>query len=281
MTASAACRTHSAMSRSRSSPPTRIDASETMPPREITATSVVPAPATATELATGSWMGSPSPIAAAIGASSRCACAAPARRAAWRSARRSIAVAAAGTVSRIRGREKRPMPHRSSTPWRSLAATSKSVVAPACIGRKATTWRGVRPTSSIASWPRATTEPFLVSIATTVGSAKMSPPASVATRVIDVPTSIARVGAMATMVGATPNPVDWSLPFLRCSDASATTSRCVAPAVRGARRPPRSAPGCTPPSCPGRSTARPCRRPGRRAHGGSRPSSPRAPRPCS
>ena len=197
MTASAACRTHSAMSRSRSSPPTRREDSETMPPSEMTATSVVPAPATATELATGSWMGRPSPMAAAIGASSRCACAAPARRAAWRSARRSIAVAAAGTVRSTRGRENRPMPHRSSTPCSSRAATSKSVVAPAWIGRKATTWRGVRPTSSSASCPRETTEPLLVSIATTVGSAKMTPAVSVATRVIEVPTSIARVGATA------------------------------------------------------------------------------------
>ena len=79
-------------------------------------------------------MGRPSPMAAAIGASSRCACAAPG------STRR---LAQRATLDRRRrgrhreqdrGRENRPMPHRSSTPCSSRAATSKSVVAPACIG---------------------------------------------------------------------------------------------------------------------------------------------------
>ena len=41
----------------------------TMPPSEITATSVVPPPMSTIMLPAGSWIGSPAPIAAAIGSS--------------------------------------------------------------------------------------------------------------------------------------------------------------------------------------------------------------------
>jgi hypothetical protein len=54
---------------SSSSPPTRIVCEVTMPPREITATSVVPPPMSTTMLPVGSLTGSPAPIAAAIGSS--------------------------------------------------------------------------------------------------------------------------------------------------------------------------------------------------------------------
>src|ERR1022692_964469 len=52
-----------------SSPPMRIDCEVTIPPREITATSVVPPPMSTTMLPVGSLTGSPAPIAAAIGSS--------------------------------------------------------------------------------------------------------------------------------------------------------------------------------------------------------------------
>ena len=54
---------------SRSSPAVRIDRLVTMPPSEITATSVVPPPTSTTMLPVASWTGSPAPIAAAIGSS--------------------------------------------------------------------------------------------------------------------------------------------------------------------------------------------------------------------
>ena len=52
-----------------SSPPIRIDRDDTMPPRLMTATSVVPPPMSTTIDAAVSLTGSPAPIAAAIGSS--------------------------------------------------------------------------------------------------------------------------------------------------------------------------------------------------------------------
>ena len=57
------------MAWSSSSPPTLIDCAVTMPPSEITATSVVPPPMSTTMLPVGSLTGRPAPIAAAIGSS--------------------------------------------------------------------------------------------------------------------------------------------------------------------------------------------------------------------
>ena len=53
------------------SPPTRTLCEYTMPAREMTATSVVPPPMSTTMLPLGSVIGSPAPIAAAIGSSIR------------------------------------------------------------------------------------------------------------------------------------------------------------------------------------------------------------------
>ncbi len=57
------------MASSSSSPPMRMLVEVTMPPREMTATSVVPPPMSTTMLPVGSWIGRPAPIAAAIGSS--------------------------------------------------------------------------------------------------------------------------------------------------------------------------------------------------------------------
>ena len=51
----------------RSSPAVRPDTQWTMPDREMTATSVVPPPRSATTCPPGSWIGSPAPMAAAMG----------------------------------------------------------------------------------------------------------------------------------------------------------------------------------------------------------------------
>ena len=68
-----------------------------MPPRLMTAVSLVPPPMSMTMLPIGSSMGRSAPIAAAIGCSISCASAAPARRAASVTARRSTSVIADGT----------------------------------------------------------------------------------------------------------------------------------------------------------------------------------------
>ena len=54
-----------------SSPPTRMDWDTTMPPSEMTATSVVPPPMSTIMFPVGSETGRPAPIAAAIGSSIR------------------------------------------------------------------------------------------------------------------------------------------------------------------------------------------------------------------
>ena len=87
-----------------SNEPTRNASSATTPPSEITATSVVPPPTSITMLPIGSWIGSPAPIAAAIGCSMRYVCAAPARRAASSTARCSTWVIADGTQISTRAR---------------------------------------------------------------------------------------------------------------------------------------------------------------------------------
>src|ERR687895_454571 len=66
---------------SSSSPPIRIDWETTMPPSEITATSLVPPPMSTTMLPVGSPTGRPAPIAAAIGSSIRYA---------WRAAQHAL-----------------------------------------------------------------------------------------------------------------------------------------------------------------------------------------------
>ena len=75
-----------------------------MPPRLMTATSVVPPPMSTMRLPDGSLTGSPAPIAAAIGSSIRRAQRAPALRAASRTARFSTSVTPDGMPSSIRGR---------------------------------------------------------------------------------------------------------------------------------------------------------------------------------
>src|SRR4029078_12708564 len=56
-----------------SSPPTRSDCETTMPPSEITATSVVPPPMSTIRLPVGSDTGRPAPIAAPLRPPVRCA----------------------------------------------------------------------------------------------------------------------------------------------------------------------------------------------------------------
>ena len=83
-------------------------------------------------------MGSPAPMAAAMGCSIRWASAAPARRAASVTARRSTAVMADGTQMTTRGRLNRLTPTRWSSRRIIRCVISKSVIAPWRSGRTAT-----------------------------------------------------------------------------------------------------------------------------------------------
>ena len=86
-----------------SSPPTRSDCETTIPPRLITATSVVPPPMSTIMFPVGSATGRPAPIAAAIGSSIRYAWRAPAESVASSTARFSTPVTPEGTQTTTRG----------------------------------------------------------------------------------------------------------------------------------------------------------------------------------
>ena len=89
-------------------------------------------------LAIGSLMGSPAPIAAAIGCSISWASAAPARLVASMTARRSTGVIADGTQITTRGRLNRETPTRFNSRRIISWVTSKSVIAPLRRGLTAT-----------------------------------------------------------------------------------------------------------------------------------------------
>ncbi len=141
----------------------------------MSAVSVVPPPTSMTRLATGSWIGSPDPIAAAIGWPISTASLAPARRAASRTARRSTGVMADGTHTTTRGRLNRPTRTRCRSSRIIRWVTSKSVIAPCRSGRSATMSPGVRPIICQASCPMASTSRVRVCRAITVGSFRTMP----------------------------------------------------------------------------------------------------------
>ncbi len=93
-----------------SSPPTRIDSQVAMSARLIIATSVVPPPVSTIIDAVGSVIGSPAPIPAAIGSSTRYTFRAPARSALSITALRSTAVIPLGTAITTRGLIRLPLP---------------------------------------------------------------------------------------------------------------------------------------------------------------------------
>ena len=156
-------------------PPTRSARRVTMPPRLITAVSVVPPPISTTMLPTASSMGRSAPMAAAIGCSNNCASAAPARRVASVTARRSTSVIADGTQINTFGRANRETPARFNSSRIICSVVSKSVMAPPRNGRTATMKLGVRPIMSQASCPVANTSLVRRFLAITVGSFMMMP----------------------------------------------------------------------------------------------------------
>ena len=180
------------MSTSISSPPIRMLRLTTIPPRLITATSVVPPPMSTIRLPVGSETGRPAPIAAAIGSSIRRAHLAPAFRAASRTARFSTSVTPDGMPRTMRGRGMRPI--RSCTRCTKYliicSVTSKSLMTPSRSGRIAMMLAGVRPTIRFASAPIASTFLVFASMATTLGSLITMPRSRTWTSVLAVPRSI-------------------------------------------------------------------------------------------
>ena len=103
-------RAYETMFSSISSPPIRMERDTTMPPSEVTATSVVPPPMSTIIEPDGSFTGRPAPIAAAIGSSTRRAQRAPADMAASCTARFSTSVTPDGMPMMIRGRGRSAIP---------------------------------------------------------------------------------------------------------------------------------------------------------------------------
>ncbi len=163
----------------------------TMPPKEITATSVVPPPMSTIILPVGSWTGRPAPMAAAMGSSINAASLAPAWMAASRTARFSTSVTPEGTETTTLGLNK---PRRFWAPlikWLNMARViSKLAIAPSFMGRVATMLPGVRPTISLALLPTAKTSPLSLWMATTDGSCRTRPLPLWKTSVLAVPKSI-------------------------------------------------------------------------------------------
>ena len=167
-----------------------------MPPSEITATSVVPPPMSIIIDPTGSSMGKPAPMAAAIGSSTTYASRALALSAASRAARISTCVTPDGTPMTTRGRGE-IMPNALSWAFSMkcliiFSTTSKSAITPSLSGRTAMMLAGVRPTIAFASEPTAMTSLVLLSMATTEGSLMTIPRPRTCTRVFAVPRSMPR-----------------------------------------------------------------------------------------
>ena len=96
-------RTNFMISSSKVLPATFTLVARTLPPRLITAISVVPPPMSTTMWPVGSRMSMPEPMAAAMGSSIRNTCRAPAATTASTTASLSMPVMAAGTHTATRG----------------------------------------------------------------------------------------------------------------------------------------------------------------------------------
>ena len=178
---------------SSASPAQRTLRDATMPERLITATSAVPPPISTIMLPTGSAVGSPAPMAAAIGSSITVTWRAPALAAAWRTARRSTSVTPDGTQMTTRGRTNRRLPHAWRIKLCSMAAVmSKSAITPSFSGRTAKIELGAAPMMALASWPTQRTRSSSVraSTATTLGSRMIMPRPFIYTSVLAVPRSM-------------------------------------------------------------------------------------------
>ncbi|MNC30053.1 hypothetical protein D3C75_783250 [compost metagenome] len=183
------------MASSISSPAIRMDREVTIPPSEMTATSVVPPPMSTTMLPVGSHTGRSAPIAAANGSSMVYASRAPACLVASSTARFSTAVMPEGTQTITLGWCWKSI--RCFWAWRikyliMVAVVSKSAITPSFMGRTARILPGVRPIIILAELPTATMALLFESVrwATTEGSRTTIPLPFTYTSVLAVPKSI-------------------------------------------------------------------------------------------
>src|SRR5215212_2350308 len=179
-----------------SSPAILMEDLVTIPPREITATSLVPPPTSTTMDPWASLTGIPAPIAAARGSSMVYACRAPADSVASLTARSSTPVTPLGTHTTTLGPIRDFKSLRRGCALRMkyesiFSVTSKSAMTPSFKGRMATMLPGVRPNILFAALPTATTLSVLLSIATTEGSERTIPCPLTNTSVFAVPRSTA------------------------------------------------------------------------------------------
>ena len=145
----------------------------TIPPKEITAISEVPPPISTIIEPTASCTGMRTPMAAAIGSSTKYTSRAPAFLAASSTARFSTSVTPDGIPITTRGRASTEKTFSCTLRIKYFnisSVTSKSDTTPATKGRVATICAGVRPTMRLASSPIATIWPVFWFIATTEGS---------------------------------------------------------------------------------------------------------------
>ena len=164
-----------------------------MSPSEITATSLVPPPISATMLPEASATGSPAPIAAAIGFSIRLTYRAPALFAASCTALRSTSVTPDGMHIITRALPNGEPLIAFFIKRESMSAVmSKSAITPSLSGFTAVIEPGVRPIICFASLPTATTFGgfALTSTATTDGSRTTIPLFFTHTSVLAVPRSM-------------------------------------------------------------------------------------------
>ena len=158
------------------------------------ATSHVPPPMSTIMLPAGSETGSPTPIAAAIGSSTRKTSPTPAACAASSTARFSTSVMPPGTAITTRGLKYLLQKRFGQTllmKYRNMASVmSKSAMTPLFIGRMAMMFPGVRPSMRLASSPTASTRFEPSSIATTEGSRRTMPRSFTCTSEFAVPRSM-------------------------------------------------------------------------------------------
>ena len=163
----------------------------TIPPKDITATSVVPPPISTTMFPHGSSTFRFAPIAAAIGSSIKYTSFAPACITASSTALSSTSVIPDGTPTTTLGL---PELYFSFTFFNRFFSNNsvavKSAITPSFIGLTAFIPSGVLPSISFASFPVASIPPVALSMATTDGSFKTIPFPFTVTKIFAVPKSI-------------------------------------------------------------------------------------------
>ena len=172
-------------------PATLIELLATIPPSEITATSVVPPPMSTIIFPIGSFTFIPAPIAAAIGSWIKYTSLAFACKKASSMALLSTSVIPDGTPTTTLGFPALYFWQTFLSIFLSIKPVAvKSAITPSCIGLTALIFSGVLPSISLASLPVATISPVTLSKATTDGSLKTIPFPFKAIKIFAVPRSI-------------------------------------------------------------------------------------------